>query len=227
MTRTPTESPHSLAMIHTVMGLIPSLEALARQHLPGWKTFNMLDESLLRLTIRDGRLTPMTARRLTGMIWSAVDAGAEAVLVTCSSLGDAVEAAATLCPVPLVRIDEGMAHAAVGRGPRIGVLATLQTTLAPTSALIERVARDTDKACVVTTRLVDGAFASLQAGDSTGHDAQVAEHILALASEYDVVVLAQASMARALAQLETRLGDLPVLTSPELGMAHLARVLSN
>lgn len=227
MTVTLDESPRSLAMIHTVAGLIPQLESLVGAHLPGWKPFNMLDESLLRLTIRDGQLSPMTARRLAGMIWSATDAGADAVLVTCSSLGDAVETIAPLCPVPLLRIDEGMAQEAVARAKRIGVLATLQTTLQPTTALIERVAREAAKDCEVISRLAEGAFETLQSGDAAGHDAQVAEGIVALARDCDIVVLAQASMARALAGLEDRLGGTAVLTSPELGIAHLARVLTD
>jgi hypothetical protein len=41
-----------------------------------------------------------------------------------------------------------------------------------------------------------------------------------------VIVLAQASMARALALVQTELPALPVLTSPEIGMQHIARKLS-
>ncbi|OWY11265.1 Asp/Glu/hydantoin racemase [Thioclava sp. F42-5] len=220
------ESPRSLAMIHTVAGLIPELEGLAQARLPDWKVFNMLDESLLRLTIRDGSVSPMTARRLTGMIWSAVDAGAEAVLVTCSSLGGAVERIAPLCPVPLMRIDEGMAQEAVANGRRIGVLATLQSTLTPTAELIERVSREAGADSAITSQVVEGAFETLQSGDREGHDARVAEGIARLARENDVVVLAQASMARALQRLETSADDPPVLTSPTLGIAHVARLLA-
>ena len=90
MPQTPPVAPRTLALIHTVAGLILPLDSLARQHLPDWTPFNMLDESLLRSTIRDGRLSQQTMRRLTAMIWSAVDAGAQAVVVTCSSLGPAV-----------------------------------------------------------------------------------------------------------------------------------------
>ncbi|WP_295530571.1 aspartate/glutamate racemase family protein [uncultured Thioclava sp.] len=219
------ESPNQLAMIHTVAGLIPDLETLTRRHLPEWQVFNMLDESLLRLTIRDGAVSAMTARRLTGIIWSAVDAGADAVLVTCSSLGNAVEMIAPLCPVPLLRIDAGMAQAAVANGGRIGVLATLQTTLTPTADLIAAVARETGASCTVTSQLVEGAFETLQSGDREKHDAQVAEGIARLARESDVVVLAQASMARALDRLEPRPNGPPVLTSPALGIAHIAKIL--
>jgi Asp/Glu/hydantoin racemase len=214
-----------ITLIHTVTTLLPMFEHLLRDRLPGWVPSNIVDESLLRGTIARGELTPATMRRCLTQIWQAIDSGAEAVVVTCSSLGPAVEAARPFCPVPLFRIDEGMAIAAVATGRRIGVLATLATTLAPTTALIHSAALRsgaTDRQ--VTARLADGAFQRLQAGDAAGHDASVAAALQALAPDCDVIVLAQASMARAAAAT----GDLgrPVLTSPELGISYIADRLS-
>jgi Asp/Glu/hydantoin racemase len=226
MSSVPDSRPRTLALIHTVSGLIQPLEALAKRHLPDWDSFNMLDESLLRGTIRDGQLTVETMRRLTGMVWSAVDAGARAVVVTCSSLGPAVEIARRICPVPVFRIDEGMALEAIRLGPRIGVLATLPTTLQPTSALIERLAAERGLSCTLACQVVDDAFARLSTGDTEGHDRRVAEAITTLGPQVDVIVLAQASMARALLRARDELGSLPVLTSPELGMAFIAGSLA-
>lgn len=216
----------TLAMIHTVPGLIPVLEPLAQQNLPGWATFNMLDESLLRITIREGSLSASTMRRLTCMVWSAVDAGADAVIVTCSSLGPAVEAARLLCPVPLFRIDEGMAIEAVGTGRRIGVLATLRTTLDPTTDLIRCTAARLGHDCVIASVLSEGAFERLSQGDAEGHDRMVAQSLRDLAPRVDVILLAQASMARVLPSVQEAMGALPVLTSPETGMRHLRKALT-
>ena len=226
MTSHPSPGQGRLALIHTVPGLIPSLDDLVARALPGWARFHMADESLLKNTIRDGVLTPATMRRALTAIWSAVDAGADAVVVTCSSLGAAVEAARPFCPVPLFRIDQGMAEAAVRLGSRIGVLATLTTTLAPTTALIEAVsaARGRPGQSIVS-RVCDGAFERLAAGDTAGHDTAVAQALAAMAGEVDVIVLAQASMARALAALAAPLA-IPVLTSPELGVAHIRDALA-
>ncbi len=226
MTHSDSATGGTLAMIHTVASLIPEFEALARTYLPDWQRFNMLDESLLRLTIRDDDLSPQTMRRMTGLVWSAVDAGATAIVVTCSSLGPAVDAAQALCPVPLLRIDQGMAQAAVAAGPRIGVLATLRTTLAPTSDLIERTATQMGEPCDITPALVDGAFVCLGHGDVDSHDRLVAEALLALAPQVDVIVLAQASMARALDSVKDRIGPHPVLTSPDAGFRYLQAKLA-
>ncbi|MGV8989333.1 MAG: aspartate/glutamate racemase family protein [Cypionkella sp.] len=222
----PESATPALAMIHTVPGLIPAFDSLAKQHLPQWQSFNMLDESLLQTTIRQGSLSRLTMRRLTGMVFSAADAGAHAIVVTCSSLGPAVDAARALCPVPLFRIDEGMALAAIGHGPRIGVLATLATTLQPTTDLIRRMATLNCQDCTLIAEIAEGAFDMLRKGDTAGHDLAVAQRIHDLAQRVDVIVLAQASMARALSSLKEGLGTLPVLTSPELGMEHIAKILS-
>lgn len=219
-------NPRQIAMIHTVSGLIPLFDGLAKEHLPQWQGYNMLDESLLRGTIRDGALSQTTMWRLTQLVRSAVDAGAGAVVVTCSSLGPAVDAAKPFCQVPLFRIDEGMAEVAVTLGPRIGVLATLRTTLDPTSDLIRRSAAKAGRPCTVIAELAEGAFLKLSLGDAAGHDAMVVQSLRDLAPRADVIVLAQASMARALALVQDALHPLPVLTSPEIGMQHIASQLS-
>lgn len=215
-----------IGLIHTVPSLIPGLDELFASALPGWARFHMADESLLKNTIRDGVLSLATMRRLLTQIWSAVDGGADAVVVTCSSLGGAVEAARPFCPVPLFRIDQGMAEEAVRRGRRIGVLATLTTTLAPTTALIEAVSAAKGRSGQsIVSRVCEGAFARLTGGDAEGHDQAVATALTEMAAEVDVIVLAQASMARALGTLAAPLA-IPVLTSPELGVAHIRDALA-
>ncbi len=226
MSATSPGRPRQIAMIHTVAGLVALFDDLAKTHLPQWQGFNMLDESLLRITIRDGALSKLTMWRLAGMVQSAVDAGADAVVVTCSSLGAAVDAAVPFCPVPLFRIDEGMAAAAVTFGPRVAVVATLRTTLDPTSDIIRRSAAAAGQTCSVTAELAEGAFQKLASGDTAGHDALVADCLRRVAAQADVIVLAQASMARALALVQDELHPLPVLTSPDLGMRHIAGKLS-
>ena len=213
-----------LAMIHTVPGIIPLFNDLVGLHLQDWCSFNMVDESLLANTIRDGTLSHQTMRRLSTHIWSAVDAGASAVLVTCSSLGPAVDAAMSLCPVPLFRVDDGMAIEALQRGNRIGVLATVATTLRPTTGLIERHAERMGLNVSLTSRLCEGAFDKLRSGDRAAHDAMIRAGFASLVDSVDVIVLAQASMANALNEMgETRV---PILTSPELGVLHIASALN-
>jgi Asp/Glu/hydantoin racemase len=214
-----------LALVHTVPGLISTFAPLVKKHLPGWTVFNIADESLLQNSIREGSLSRLTMRRLAGYVNSAAEAGADAILVTCSSVGPAVDAARPFCPVPLMRVDEGMADKASDLGARIGVLATLQTTLEPTRELIARMAATKGKSPEIVARVCDGAFQVLSAGDRDGHDRLVAAELVSLAARVDVVVLAQASMARVLEGERAVEVGVPVLSSPELGVLRLKSYL--
>ena len=88
-------------------------------------------------------------------------------------------------------------------------------------AMLEAVAAEAGAACKISERLCDGAFSLLRAGDRAGHDAAVRAGFAALGRDVDLIVLAQASMADAMAGQDAALAT-PFLTSPELGMAHIA-----
>jgi Asp/Glu/hydantoin racemase len=159
-------------------------------------------------------------------ILSAADRGAVAILATCSSIGPAVEIASQLVDVPVLRIDEPMASAAIASGRRIGVLATVASTLNPTVDLLRRCAEDLEKDVEITPVLRDGAFTAMRSGDGAGHDEIIVEALMELAADVDAIVLAQASMARVVATLEPGALSVPVFSSPSSGMAGLASVLA-
>jgi Asp/Glu/hydantoin racemase len=214
-----------VALIHTSAMMIPPFKALCQELLKDAAVFHMVDESLLRDIIRDGQLLPPTARRLVGHVVAAEDAGADVVMVTCSSVGPAAELSRHLVCIPVLRVDEPMAAKAVETGPRIGVVATLPSTLAPTAELIRRLAAETGKKVQVLDRLCEGAFQAVLAGDTAAHDAKVLAALRELASQVDVIVLAQASMAAVADKLPREDRRVPVLSSPRLAVEHLAALL--
>jgi Asp/Glu/hydantoin racemase len=215
----------TLALIHTAPVLIPVFQKLCQEHLDGTEVFNIVDESLLKNTIRDGELSPLTVQRLVGYVQSAKQAGADVVLVTCSSIGPGVEAARAAVDLPVLRIDEAMADEAVQIGRRIGVAATLSSTLNPTIDLIKTRAIRANRQCEVVTRLCEGAFEAVSSGDAATHDRIVQENLIALMSEVDVVVLAQASMARVVAAMDPASLRVPVLASPRRAIEQASQVL--
>jgi len=215
----------TLALIHTSATLVPVFQQLTKAKLPQVDTFNIVDDSLVRAIGAKGALTADIARRVAAYIASAEAGGADHVLVTCSSIGPAVEAAAPFCAVPVLRVDQPMADAAVRTGRRIGVIATLPTTLHPTKDLVQRRAAAAGRPVELTARVVDGAFEALMAGDAAKHDALVAGALRELAAQVDVIVLAQASMARVVDTLPGADRRVPILASPALAIDHLAGVL--
>lgn len=217
--------PQTLALIHTAPVLIPTFQTLCRESLDGVEVFNIVDESLLKNTIRDGELTPLTVQRLVGYVQSAKQAGADAVLVTCSSIGPGVEAARAVVDVPVLRIDEAMADQAVATGSRIGVAATLNSTLKPTVELLNARAARAQRRCEVISRLCEGAFEAVASGDAATHDRIVTENLITLMDEVDVIVLAQASMARVVESMSAESRRVPILSSPRLAVEQARGVL--
>jgi aspartate/glutamate racemase len=193
------------------------MKDLAARELPGVRVINILDDSLLADVIAAGSVTDAVRSRLRAYVRQAIDAGAEAVMSCCSSIGEAVEEIAAGSPVPVLRVDAPMAEEAVRRGTRIGVIATVRTTLEPTANLVRRTGQRLGRDVQVEAVLVEGAYDALTAGDGAEHDRLVQAALRDLIARSDVVVLAQASMARILAALPQP-PPIPVLSSPLTGL---------
>jgi Asp/Glu/hydantoin racemase len=215
----------TLGLIHTSAIHVPGFAQLCKEKIPGVKLFNIVDDSLVSGIAAAGGLTPTIARRVAGYLESAELAGADYILVTCSSIGPAVEAGAKLIGVPVLRVDQPMADKAVATGKRIGVIATLQTTLEPTTDLIQRRALRAGQQIEITSKLCAGAFEALLSGDAATHDATVAAALKELSQQVDVIVLAQASMARVVDTLTPQYKRVPILASPAIAVDYLATVL--
>jgi Asp/Glu/hydantoin racemase len=216
-----------LAYIHTVAGLVATFKALSDELLPGVDLFHIVDESLLQNTIRANQLTSQTMRRLLRLVISAEEAGADIVMVTCSSVGPAVEASRPFVQIPVLRVDEPMAELAVQSGTTIGVAATLPTTLKPTADLISNVAARQGKSVQVLSKLCEGAFQAVVSGDTARHDQLVSSGLQELAPQVDVIVLAQASMARVVENLPEETRRVPILSSPRLAVERLAQLIQS
>jgi len=214
-----------LGLVHTSATLVPVFDKLCKRSLPKIEIFNIVDDSLIKDVITKDKLTPHTAQRVVNYVGSAEAAGADYILVTCSSIGTAVETAASLVNVPVLRVDQPMADMAVKTGTKIGVIATLPTTLEPTSDLVRRRAAAIDKDIELTSRLCEGAFDALMGGNPEKHDAMVKGALKELSKKVDTILLAQASMGRVANQLDETEQIVPILTSPPNAVKYLASIL--
>lgn len=221
----------TLALLHTSPTLSPLFNELTARITPDVRVLHFVDESLIKNTIAAGKLEKATMRRLIDLVGSTFDAGADATLVTCSSIGPAVDIAAQLHDKPVLRVDRPMAEKAVAAGAagsgRVGVLATLSTTLAPTAALVRRVAEESGQDIEIVEHVCEGAFDAVMAGDGDTHDRIVGEALTGKMAGMDAILFAQASMARALVALPEGAVSVPVFTSPELGVERARDVLAS
>lgn len=184
---------------------------------------NYEDPSILAEVREHGYVTTAPAARLISMFVQAASDGADAVLNICSSVGevaDCAQDAACYIGVPIVRIDEDMCRDAVRKGTRIGVLATLPTTLQPTKNTLNRVAREMNKEITLVDGLIEGAF-GLNQEEFRQMLLEKAQEIL---SQVDVILLCQGSMAYCEAYLEEQC-HISVLSSPRYGAAALRHAL--
>lgn len=216
----------TLGLIHNSPVLAPIFNEIAARIMPDVRLLHFVDESTIKNTIAAGYLQKATKRQVIGLVGSAFNAGCDAALVTCSSIGSAVDMAADLYDQPVLRVDRPMAEHSVATGTRIGVVATLSTTLTPTADLVRLVAQEQGKAVEIVEHLCDGAFAAVMAGDGATHDRIVGEALTEAMRGMDVIILAQASMARVVAALPEGAVTAPVLSSPELGMIRARDVLA-
>ncbi|MDO4648917.1 MAG: aspartate/glutamate racemase family protein [Eubacteriales bacterium] len=185
---------------------------------------NYQDPSILAEVRENGYVTAAPAARLVGMYMQAVSDGADVILNCCSSVGEVADAAqdiARYTGVPIVRIDEEMCREAVRLGKRIGVLATLPTTLTPTKNTILRVAREMNRSVELVDGLIDGAF-GINQEQFKQMLCDKAEEII---DQVDVILLCQGSMAYAEQVMFEKFGK-PVLSSPRFGGEALKTALA-
>ena len=181
------------------------------------------DPSILAEVRDAGYVTAPPAARLVGMYMTAVSEGADAILNLCSSVGEMADPAqdiARYTGIPIVRVDEEMCREAVRQGKRIGVMATLPTTLNPTKNTILRVAREMNRQVELVDALVDGGFGL----DQEQFKALMSEYAGTIADKVDVILFAQGSMAYCEEYIHEKYGKV-VLSSPRFGAAALKDAL--
>ena len=139
------------------------------------------------------------------------------MLCTCSTIGKYAEQAQPSIVQPVIRVDRAMAEQAVAIGNRITVAAALTSTLVPTCALLEEAARAARKSIILRELWCSDAWAYFEQGDIVSYCRTIANQLQQASQDSDVIVLAQASMAGAIAYCSD--SAIPILSSPRLGLA--------
>lgn len=215
------DSTRTLVLVHTVPLLVETFDHLGKKILPGVRFKHVVDEPMLE-RIRDrGHLSPQDAARLQTHVELAHEIHAGAVLVTCSTVSPCVNELPSQNSIPVIKIDQAMLARAVGAGARVGVVATVTTTLEPTQQALVAEAEGRGKTIETQMVFVPDAFAALSGGDGARHDSLVKQVVLDLAPGVDAIVLAQASMGRVLEVFAPDECRVPILTSPETALRHV------
>jgi hypothetical protein len=206
--------PETLTCLHTAAALVPAFDVLCGEIAPDVPVRHLIAGDLLAAARTHGAEADVTREAVQAAVANAVDGGARVVLCTCSTIGDPAERADVDAVV--MRVDRPMAERAVKAGSRILVVATLQSTVGPTTDLIRDVAAKLERDISLSTLVAEKAWARFEAGDTSGYYAEIVDAIAKSPEVVDAVVLAQGSMAPAADLCEAV--DTPVLSSPRLGV---------
>jgi Asp/Glu/hydantoin racemase len=217
----------TLAVLHTSFVFIniePVFKSLFEEYLPDVRIIDFVDSDVLAAVNRDGGINASHIQRMTYLAKSAEASGADLIFSACSSLGPSMDTARQLVNVPIIKIDDAMTQRAVELGSRIGVMATVPTTLKPTIDLIQEKAQAAGKSVETQPYLCKGAFDVLMSGERDRHDQMVLAGAQELAPQVDLIVLAQASMSRLAPMLSKEVGK-EVLGSPRLAVNYVKNLL--
>lgn len=189
-----------LFLIHTVnwfMDLIvkPFIGPLVERH-PDLSIYNILDDSLLVDSIRAGAMTPDVKKRIVNYCFMAENAGADVVMVTCTTVNEAAKHARAMMNIPVFNIDEPMAREAIKAGNRFGIIASVPTSPLGTKKLIYEAAAEAGKSIDLKTVVREDAYTALMAGRVEEHNEIIAGEMDKLAKEVDAILLGQISLAR-------------------------------
>ncbi len=213
-----------LAVVYTVTPphLTAGIDEELRKNIDGIAVdiASYADPSILQEACDNNGLTPGCARRLMNLYEQGVDEGANLILNVCSSVGRVAKLAKPLYELSgtaFIRIDEAMALEAARIATRIGVVATLPTTLNPTKELIRDCAAALGKEVCLVDTLAEGAFGL----NPEEFKQKLIETGAKVRDEVDMLLFAQGSMAYAESAVSETLG-IPVFSSIRFGVKAVA-----
>ena len=189
---------------------------------PDIEIFNIMDDTLLKETVANGGITPKVIRRMYNYTMQAIECGADCVMGTCTSVNAAAKYIRPLVDIPVLNIDEPLAREAVKAGKKIGVLATLPTSPGAIIRLMNENAAEQGLDIEIVTKVAEGAFDVLCAGDRAKHDEMINENLYSLAKEVDAIVFAQISMS----MLKHEPVDVPLFKIGKSGFEEAKRLMN-
>jgi len=222
-----------LGVVHVGAWVAEVSTALAKEIMPEVTVLHITDDTI-QWAVNDAmaakgiaqeHIPPFNYLRVANYCRYLQDIGADAILFGCSTMNRAAEYAQPLIDVPIIPVDRPMMDKAVQLGARIGLLATLDTTVPSSLRQLRNAAARAGQEIEIVEIFSGEAFTALRAGDRARHDDLLVEAIRAHQDEVDVIAMAQISMSL----LETRVAAegfrIPVLNSGREGLLAARAVL--
>jgi len=192
---------------------------------PEAQIIHILDETLLDDFRRDGGLSPRSRQKALQMALNAQDAGADTLLVTCSTLSPSVDDFQPSVRLPAIKIDEPVIERILQLADRIALLATADSVLKSVEPFVLKKAQQTGRK-VSLQRFIKPDLWPLLSKDPPSFYRAVGEAAGRAAKTFGAVLLTQVSMAPGRDYVPEGLRD-KVYASPEYAVEAVRQILGN
>lgn len=218
-------STKTLGIIHASMITAKAVQKYIDEIIPEVKIMHVVDDTIQRDNIAAGAgiIPKVNYYKFAQYAHNLEEAKADLIMLACSTFNYAAELARPMINTPIAQIDRPMMELAVKTGKRIGLLATLPTTVPSSERLLKIAAAEANKAIEIKTVLCSKAFEEFEKGNVEGHNKILIKEIENLSDEVDVIVMAQLSMSALAPYLKNT--KVPVYNSGFTGFTRVREML--
>ena len=220
-------SDKTLGIIHAAVFTAQTVQKYIDEIIPEVNVMHLGDDTIQRdnFAAEVGTIPKVNYFKFVTYARFLEEAGVDLILLGCSTFNRAVEYARPMITTPMLQIDRPMMDLAVQDGPRIGLLATLPSTVPSSERLLRLAAEDAGKEVAIKTVLSSKAFKVLRAGNPEKHNEILLDEINKLSKDVDAIVMAQVSMS----VLEPHLTNtrVPVYNSGRTGFTKAREILES
>jgi len=216
-----------LGIIHAALITTRAVQRYIDEVIPDVEVVHWVDDTIqnTNFACEPGTIPGKNYAKFVQAALSQQEYGVDLILLACSTFNRAAEYARPMIETPILQIDRPMMDLAVRDGQRIGLLATVPTTVPASERLLRLAAQEAGKTIEVRLRLCTEAFQVLKAGNPDKHNEMLLEEIGRLSGDVDAIVMAQVSMSA----LEPRLGHtkVPVYNSGRTAFDKIRQILES
>jgi aspartate/glutamate racemase len=189
-------SGRKLGTIHAALITTRAVQKYIDEIIPEVEVVHWVDDTIqnTNFACAPGTIPKRNYAKFVQGALSQQEYGVDLILLACSTFNRAAEHALPMIDTPMLQIDRPMMDLAVRQGSRIGLLATVPTTVPASERLLRLAGEAAGKAIEVKLRLCSEAFQVLKAGNAEKHNEMLLAEIDKLSSEVDAIVMAQVSM---------------------------------
>jgi len=161
-------SNKTLGIIHASIITTQAVKPYIEKIIPEVKIMHVVDDTIQRDNIAAGVgvIPKVNYYKFAQYAHNLEEAKVDLIMLACSTFNYAAELARPMINTPIVQIDRPMMEQAVQMGKRIGLLATLATTVPSSERLLKIAAAEAGKEIEINTVLCSEAFEEYEKGNT-------------------------------------------------------------